>query len=88
MSLARAIFHYNYPWFDVGDNTKLNNMGEAFCYGDKKKQIFFTPRAEAVIQGVARRGDRIETGSYSRAWDRFIQSIVQGNEEKLSDFVN
>jgi hypothetical protein len=90
LPLAHAVFTSDGIWFDTSlESNKLDDKSEEFCYDDfDKSDVYYTPRAEAVIQGLVRRGYRIETGTYSRSWDHLIASIAQGNEEKLADFAH
>lgn len=89
LPLAHAIYASDYPWFDISPGEgKLDDISEQLCYGDKKADVFFTPRAEAVIQALVRKGIKLSPGVYRPGWDKVLDSITKYNSWDLSSFDN
>jgi hypothetical protein len=38
---------------EVGSATKVDGTGQAFCYGEKPYQVYYSPATEAAIGGLA-----------------------------------
>lgn len=59
-SAVDAVFHdQNDSWKDFSEETKVDDLSEAFCHGPTKDQVFFSPAADRVIGALATVGIKV-----------------------------